>query len=240
MTHRLATFPALGLAAALLMACQTTGNTATRASQELGADRLAACEAGACDRLNLDGASLRDYSVLAEMDHITALMISYTDFSDLGQIAPMRQLRELHIGSSAVTDLSGLAAFPDLTVLHAQWLPARDHGAIGGLTGLRELAVGGSNLTDLGFIADLPRLERLNLTLPGEGLTLEALRGHPALRTVHLDNTGLTDLSVFETLPRLRELSLTEFDTPALQAQIARLRARGITVTLDEPVMVVC
>lgn len=45
---------------------------------------------------------------------------------------------------------------------------------------------------------------------------------------------------MFETLPRLRELSLTEFDTPALQALIARLRARGITVTLDEPVMVVC
>ncbi len=230
-----------GLAFGVLAACQQHGSTDYIEDQHrLGAERLQACIAVQCERLDLDGARLVDYSVLNDLTHITALMISYTDFSDLGQIAGMTQLTELHIGSSQVTDLSGLSAFPNLRVLHAQSLDAGDLSPIAQLRGLRELAIGSYEPYDLADIASMRSVETLLISYAPGVLDLSPLASMTGLRRLDLSSTYSESLAPLENIPRLQSLAFSD-EVPldgARLATVERLRARGVDVQFDMLVIV--
>jgi Leucine-rich repeat (LRR) protein len=169
----------------LLSACMPTGQN-PRAAFERGAAALAACAETKCDRLNLDGSRLKDFTVLNDMTHITALMVSYSNFDDLADIAGMTQLTELHISNTRVDDLSGLGQFPNLTVLHASFLQnTPDPSFVSSLTNLQELVIGAKAEDDLHYLAPLKKLKALRI-----------------------DNGQVTDLSVLLTLGRLEELTI--------------------------------
>lgn len=207
---------------------------------EKGKTAIAECVAIQCSRLDLDNAILDDYAILNDMPHVTALMASYTGFSDLSTITGMTQLQELHIGQTDVADLSLLSAFPNLTVLHAQFLDeVTDFSPITRLTRLEELVIGDYRFDDLGLIAAMPQLKRLLVNIDAD-VDLSPLRGHPGLEKIDFGDQFVTDISVLLTLPRLREVRVQDFgpDDP-IAADAATLTARGVQV-LMQPVMVVC
>lgn len=201
-----------------------------------GAAIVADCMAVQCDRLDLDSARLTDFSVLNEMPHVTALMVSYSNFDDLGDIAEMSQLRELHIGGTAVTDLSGLAGFGNLELLHVQNMyEAPDLAPVYALTGLTELAVDVTNADGIGYVADMRGLERLML-MSGQINDLTPLSGHPSLRDLSIqagtpeDDSALLDIRGLERL----EMNWGELDEETLRV----LDGRG--VIYEEIALIVC
>ena len=235
----------LAIALTALSACQLETGDVPKRFEEMQADRLAMtqvivenCRDSICGRLNLDSGYLADYSQVADMSHVTAFMISYTDFNDLADIAPMTQLRELHIGRSQVTDLGGLSNFPNLTLLHAQNLQVQDYSSIGQLRDLQELALGGSDLGDMVFVRQLTQLKSLNLS--GADITsLEGLRRHPSLEKLDLDTSTEADFSVLTTIPNLREVYVTPWSlSEEQQAVIDALEAKGVTVMLEVAIIV--
>lgn len=197
-----------------------------------------------CGTLALDYRNLTDYRQIARLHHVTELMLSHTDFSNLSDLAGMSQLEALHIGDTRVRDLSGLAALPNLRLLHMQGVTPSSWAPLASLPGLRELAVGTFDLADLSFVADVPGLQRLYLARADAALDLSTLGRHPGLRAIHIgDADGLStvpDLSPLLRLPNLREVSVFTFTPEDHAGAIAALRARGVRVTLSEPVIIVC
>ncbi|MBY4893139.1 hypothetical protein KUL25_10220 [Rhodobacteraceae bacterium N5(2021)] len=230
-------FPALTVLT--LIACQPAAHDNTPYGQE----RVDECIATACATLNVDGLGLRDYGQVNALSHVTSLMVSYTDFDSLSDIADMAQLRELHLSNSQVTDLSGLAAFPNLALVHMQGVSAEALATARFPAGVRELALGGPGATDLSIVHRVPGLRRLHVDTFTTSVSLAALEGHGNLSTVHLGDIRGLDLSPLLALPALRAVSL-EFEPggpdPVQTSVIAQLRARGVTVSTEEVVVPVC
>lgn len=234
-----------GLSFGALVACMPVEEVR---DYSYGEGQLAACTATSCARLDLDRGALPDYTQLAALSHVTALMISHTDFANLADIAPMTQLTELHIGLTNATDLTGLSAFQNLALLHIQGVAPESWEPLAQLTGLRELAIGHRELTDLTFITASPQLRRLRIFSAGDGASFEGLGRHRGLREIELNTDSFTDLSPLLNLPNLRTLSISvaQWDyARGLYADdqnadvIRRLKARGVRVIVDE-IIVMC
>ena len=229
------------IAALALAACQPQ---ATLDLSNQGQVYVDECILEECTTLRLDHASLTDYGQVARLHHVTELMLSSTSFSDLSDLAGMTQLTALHFGNSRVRDLSGLAALPNLRLLHMQGIDPVSWGPVTRLPALEELAVGTFDLRDLSFVAGLPGLKRLHLAQVDERLDLATLGAHPGLRAVHLGDadgmSSIPDLSPLLQLPNLREVSVYTLRPEDHAQAIAALRARGVRVTLTEPVIIVC
>ncbi len=232
--------PALlvSVAVTALAACQV-GSPAP--NFDYGQGLVETCAAEACTTLGLDYAPLADYAQLNALSHVTSLMVAYTDFGNLGDIAEMGQLRELHLGNTRVRDLSGLANFRSLNLIHMQGVQPADWTPLTQISGLRELAVGYIGMTDLSFIAQMPRLQRLYLAQTGAHTDLSTLGRHPGLRAVHIDDEDVADLSPLLNLPNLRQVSIEHIGhIEQHDTVIAQLRARGVTVELEEVLVPVC
>ncbi|MEX3014415.1 hypothetical protein [Gymnodinialimonas hymeniacidonis] len=231
--------PALLASAAVtaLAACQTTP---TVSHYEYGQGLVETCAAEACGTLGLDYAPLADYTQLNALSHVTALMVSHTDLANLSDIAAMAQLRELHMGDTQVRDLSGLSQLGNLRLIHMQGIAPTSWEPLTQVSGLRELAVGFYGMSDVSFVANLPRLEQLYLANVGAEMDLSGLGRHRGLRALHLDNDTVADLSPLLDLPNLRRFSMLTFDPERHGDVIAQLRARGVTVDLEEPAVIVC
>jgi len=240
--------PASATALMLMTACQMDTGTARPDFATMQAERLAntmtiveTCRASECARLNLDSGLLEDYTSIVELSHVTAVMMSYTNFGDLDQISAMSQLRELHIGQTNVTDLSGLTNFPNLRVLHAQDLDVTDYSAIAGLRSLEELAVGGSGVTDIAFVSTLANLKTLNISR-SYVTDLSPLAGLQRLETLDMMGMDLPDdLTPLLRIRNLKSISISDWGTatPAQQTVLDQLDARGVEI-LREVVAVVC
>lgn len=126
------------------------------------------CVATRCGLLNLDSKQVEGYTQIAALTHVTALMASYSDFDDLGDIAAMSQLRELHLGRTQVRDFSGLSQ-------------------------LQELALGGNAVGNLQVVRGHPRLEVLDLTSADLPADLSALITIPNLREISVTEWNLSD-----------------------------------------------
>lgn len=226
-----------GVSLAALAACTVEPTIDYEAQQlERGSAIVAECAATQCSRLNLDNARLADFSVLNDMPHVTALMVSYTNFADLGDISGMTQLRELHIGGTAVTDLTGLADFDSLELLHVQGMyEAPDLAPVYALTGLTELAVDVTNADGIGYVASMRNLERLML-MSGVIDDLGPLSGHPSLRELSIQAGTPEDDAALQGIPRLERLEMNwgELDEDTLRV----LEGRG--VIYEEIALIVC
>lgn len=198
---------------------------------------LAECRATACETLILDDTILDDLSVLADMPHVTALMMNSYGFESLATLPVMPQLTELHISYTQITDLTPLDRVPNLRVLHAQLaVDSVDFTPVVHLQNLAELAIGSVGTTDLNLVAALPDLQRLSL-MTERDVSFEPLRNHASLQTIDLINNEVLDADVFLTLPRLEQISTSEIyypdaDAALFQTAMGRLRAAGIEVSI--------
>lgn len=201
-----------------------------------GAEKVEACRQSECARLDLDGAQLQDYSVLDDMPHVTKLMMSRTNITDLADIAQMTQLKELHISWTAIDDLSGLSAFPNLELLHANNLEAApDYTPIYRLAGLKELSLDARAADGLGFVRNMRQLESLYI-MDGQVSDLAPLAGNRTIKEL-----VIRDLSAEDETPLLKMRNLRMLDTGYREVGSPirdALEDRGVTVSF--PAVVVC
>lgn len=213
-----------------LTACNTTTGGTKQSREERGQAILAECIASECQRLDLDGARLPDYSVLKDLTHVRALMVSYTDFTDLSALGENAQYSELHIGASNVTDLSALHSFPNLKLLHVQDLDVSDYSPIRKLKNLEELVIGQSTFKDLNLVRSLPKLKRLNV-VSSDVHDLTPLRNNSSIQVLDLYEMELSDLSPLLSMSGLRQLSISFYNLSDVQKTvIAQLQAKGVEV----------
>jgi hypothetical protein len=210
---RTAQFIAMMFVAAIgLIACDTTPAQLSSEEREAlqfanGAAALEACRATQCERLDLDGNKLTDFSVLNDMYFVKALMVSRTNFVDLGEIAGMTQLQELHISHTDIETLDGLAVFSNLDVLHMEGLRAKPSLAplaSPSLRGLVELALTTEKEDSIAFIAGMKSLKRLKFGY-GEIGDARPLDGHPSLERIASDADILQWQRGLLRIPRLKE-----------------------------------
>lgn len=227
-----------GLAIGFLAGCQVTRPNDGAAALARGQAAFAACVAESCDRLNLDGARLTDYRYLSDLSHVSALMVSWTDFADMADITAMTQLTELHIGGTGLRDISGIGEFQNLRVLHIQDNDIADYSPIAQLGRLEEIALGGSGQT-VSILAQMPSVRRLALTTAMDDLS--PLMAHPGLQTIDFARVSDDmDFGLLSGMPRLTRINVLGFLTDAQEAQLAALNAEGVEVNFAEPVIVVC
>ena len=219
-----------------LLGCVPTGQN-PQSAFDRGAAALAACIEAKCDRLDLDGSRLHDFTVLNDLPHVTALMVSYSNFDDLADISGMSQLRELHISNTNVADLQGLSAFPKLTLLHASNLTAPvDVTVVSQLTSLQELVIGARSGDDLSHLAGLSRLKTLRID-HGTIVDLSVLLKLQRLEELTIYSDLPQDLSPILGLKNLKTLMLRNDYLTEDFLQAVQARKRG-TVVIFEPVIV--
>ncbi len=210
---------------------------------EKGEKALAACIRARCETLDIDGMRLDDFTVLNDLDHVTSIMMSRTNFDDLNDISGMSQLTELHISSSKVSDLDGLHHFPNLTLLHAQGLRSEttiDVTPVRDAKNLTELALWTLEDVDaVEVIQELPNLERLVVDWKGTEGSLAFLKGHPSLKYLEIGGARASDYSALLGLAKLETFSFIGYPRLELDPNIVRgLENRGVTIT--EVLLVMC
>jgi hypothetical protein len=205
-----------------------------------GEAAVEACRATRCTSLDLDGNRLSDFSVLNDMKHVEVLMVSWTNFDDLADIAGMTGLQELHISGTSISDLSGLSAFENLDVLHMEGLrekPSLEPLSTPALYGLVELALTTQKEDSIAFVTNMRSLKRLKVGYGDIG-DLRPLSGHPSLEKLSSDS----DIHAWQRgllrLPRLKEFyvgnGMTNLDPGIREA----LEEKSLVVY--EPLIIVC
>jgi len=193
-----------------------------------GAEKVAACQASECTRLDLDGTWLEDFSVLNDMPHVTKLMLSRSNFDDLSQISGMTQLQELHISWTDVNDLSALSAFGNLRLLHANDMNNRpDYAPVYRMTALKELSLDARPDDGLQFVRQMRGLEALFL-MRGEIADLSPLAGNRSIKELAIEAATPDDISPILQMRNLRKLDVNEWVLD--DATKSQLEGRGITV----------
>ena len=213
------------------------------AAREKGQAALADCIEVKCERLDLDGFILDDFTVLNEMTHVKALMVSRSNFDDLEDIRDMSQLRELHISNTNVSDVSGLVQFPDLELLHAAYLArgaSIDVDVVAGLKKLEELALWRlDDIEEASVIHALPNLKRLVIDWKGEPETMDVFAGHRTLEKLDVRSHSLSiDQKGLLAIPNLKSFSYLGWGEVELDPEIKQqLELQGTVSTEVEIAM---
>lgn len=218
----------------VLAGCMLTEPSHETARYQRGQRILDQCIATRCEKLNLDGSYLRDFSQLNDLTHVKVLMVSYTNFDSFDHIASLTELEELHIRNSDVADISALDRFADLRVLHVgQVRTPSEEQAIASLAKLEELAVTLTVQTEIGFIGELQNLRKLSIT----SSQVESFA--PLATLAHLRDLEIRRQAIDDIAPILKVPNLEFITGPQLtEDQEKQLRARGVEIAIG--VIVVC
>ena len=186
-----------------------------------------------------------DLARMAAVESIAIYPQCQTPVTDLAWVAPLKQLKVLHMNEQPVADLTPLAAataLEDLSLIScrvAAWpegltLPRLKHltmqcetfGSVAGLereTELIELHLFDTPVSDIALLAALTRMETLNLSRTAIS-SLEPLRAMTRLRSLvlyDLRTEPTLDLAPIAALP-LEELSISQAKLVGVE-QLARL-----------------
>lgn len=225
----------VGLMFASLTACDVgTEPAAKRASLTQkkfmrGAERLAECQAETCRTLNLQSASLPDFSVLNELTHVTSLDLVFNGFDDLRDISEMRQLTALRLEGVDVRDVSALASFENLETLTVRSGSAGDIRPI--LPRLPKLRFVGMNVPtggDINFLRRLPKLRGLTIWA-NDLVSLTPLRGHANLDSLWIRGHLPEDRTTLLKMPALKKLTVFDVEiSDDDDGVMTALKAKGV------------
>lgn len=206
---------------------------------EKGAQVVAACREVSCAELNLSFASLEDYTILNDMDHVTALELRYNSFENLEDIGDMQQLTDLRIVATGIREVSSFADFKNLSVLDIQSALAQDiRPTLLRMPALKDIAINLPDDGDISFVRRLPNLQ--NMSLLGRQISdLGPLKKHPSLEKLSLRLDLPTDLSPLLEIPNLRTIRVFDrIERDDRSDVIDKLRASGVVVELIRSVVI--
>ncbi len=129
--------------------------------------------------------------------------------TDIGPLAKLVNLTELHVEGQDISDLSPLSGLTGLKELHFFSNDIEDLSPISGLVNLEEIALGENPISDLTPLsgANLERLERLYMW-NCEIEDLSPLSGLTSLKLLHLYGNEVVDISPLAGLTDMEELHL--------------------------------
>ena len=187
------------------------------------------------ENLSLENNPVTDIHALSGLTDITDLRLRATAIADYGPLGGLTRLEYLELSGNAITDvttLSGLlSGHSRLWHLGLSDNSITDLGPLGGLTSVTYLGLSNNSFTDIGALGGLTRLERLYLT-ENSITDVSALHGLTTLTYVGLsDNPDLDDIEPLLNNTGLGAgVSVTLFRTKVGCADVAALRAKGVTV----------
>ena len=151
-------------------------------------------------------------------------------------VGSARDLVSLSAKDRGIADLDGIEQLARLEVLDLYGNEIRDLSPLEGLRRLRYLDLGSNRVEEVTALASLKSLQVL--LLADNGVTdLAALAGLDSLQSVDLTGNEVTDVSALAGLDSLRSVDLTgnPLSGPAVEAQVAALRERGVSVEFEAP-----
>ena len=214
--------------------------------------------------LGLWSNQISDISDLSSLTALTNLRLGNNQISDISDLSGLTALTLLSLYSnqiSNISDLSGLTALTDLDLGHNQISDVSD---LSGLTALGSLALGSNQISDISDLSSLTALTSLGLDR-NQISDISDLSSLTALTDLGLDHNQIFDVSDLSGLTALTNLSLNNnqisdisplvanaglddgddlnlrgnpLDEAARAIHIPALRARGVTVLFEPPVVV--
>ncbi|BDX08461.1 FG-GAP-like repeat-containing protein [Planctobacterium marinum] len=172
-------------------------------------------------RLVLLQATADDFSVLAQLSHLTELLILDSEIGDLSFLSEMTQLQRLSLQYSRVDDFAAIAdlsslqwlslsntSFIDLqtleglqslTTLHLRFTAIEDFQPLGNLTSIQYLNLSGTSFSDGEVLSPLTQLETLLLVDVSTVTDFAPILALPALTGLDLSGTSIDNFAVFGT-----------------------------------------
>ena len=171
------------------------------------------------EELFLDSNHLSDISALSALTSLVILEIANSQVSDISALSPLTSLKHLYLPNNQIRDISVLTTHTSLVTLELNRNPIRDFSALSALTSLQKLHLMDNRIRDLSALSGLTLLS--DLRLGGNQISDISFL---------VDNSGIDSGDKVD----LRENPLSE---EAISTQIPALRARGVEVLFDEPVV---
>ncbi len=154
--------------------------------------------------------SREDLRLLAELGNLERLSLRFTKVSEFSALGPLRQLRDLRLDHSAVSDLETIAALPSLEQLGMWDTNITDLRALAGAKNLHTLHTGHSQLRLLDPLAELPALVELDIRFT-QVQDLSPLHRLTTLRRLLLDNTPVDDAEIARLCRALPNLEICRY-----------------------------
>ena len=157
-------------------------------------------------KLTLAQCNLSDLAILATLQDLTYLDLSYNFIKDLSPLSRMEDLETLYLSNNAISDLSplgGLSSLRQLNVAHnaiSSLLP------ICTLRNLKTLNVSYNQLEELGDLDLLPELKSLDASY-NQLDTITVLGRCGALTKLDISNNQLEDIDPLENINALMDLN---------------------------------
>jgi internalin A len=190
--------------------------------------------------LLLSDNSIADIGPLSKLTSLELLYLNGNSVRSLSPLSELTALRNLDLTGNQVDNLSPLSQLSGLEILYLNRNRVEDIAALSGLKALEILYLSDNLVESLVPLTDLRTLNTLNL---GNNQIREILplRELPHLVYVSLQGNQINDISALVT-----NLGIGYFDTVvltdnpltdyALSVQIPAIRARRVTVVLDDPI----
>jgi Leucine-rich repeat (LRR) protein len=167
--------------------------------------------------LSLSTCGLTDSSFLGYLTQLTSLDLSGNILQDITAISACAQLTVLDLSGNVVRDVSPLASNVQLTSLNLDGDVVRDISPLSGLTSLSTLDLSGNVIQDISPLSGLIGLTDLDLS-KNLVVDLSPLVANPGI--------GAGDLV---------DVSGNQLDCTQQKQNIAMLRQRGVTLSVDCP-----
>ena len=107
--------------------------------------------------------SVSDLSPLAELTHLTELLLHYNNITDISPVVGLTNLTFLWLEGNNITDISPVADLTHLTRLDFGRNSISDISAIAGLTNVTSLWLWGNKISDITAVAGLTNLRQIGL-----------------------------------------------------------------------------
>lgn len=179
---------------------------------------------------------IRDLGPLAGLSRLEELHAWFNQIEDLRPLEDVRTLTQLQLGANRISDLTPLRSLDRLTHLDVAANDVVDLSPLEGLTALRWIEASDNRIEDLTPLAGLAGLRKLWLWR-NRIADVSPLGGLDELRWLKLGANELGDVSAVLQLPRLATLSVhdnyLDVSRPALVRSIEALQSEGVRVRIE-------
>ena len=181
------------------------------------------------EELHVVGAQVTDVAPIAGLVRLRVLELTRTSH-------PAPSFAGMAHGPSEIRDLGRLARLRELVELHVRFGQVASVDGVASLPALRVLDLGHNELTDIAPLASLNQLTTLDLSYNGI-VDLSPLRSMTSLRQLDVSRNAVNDLTPLLSIPSLVrvDISSTGRDCADLSAFAARLRAQHVHVETSCP-----
>jgi hypothetical protein len=154
-----------------------------------------------------DRSVLVNVSVLANLESLQSLDLSFTNVVDVSALVKLTNLKSLNMTRAELLDVSTLPELKNLESLDLSRTKVVDISALSKLTNLKSLRLSQARLLDFSTLPEFENLESLDLSVTNV-MDFSALAKLKKLESLDLSFTNVVDISGLAQLTNLKSLDL--------------------------------